>query len=78
MLLTEPGHSKARLSGTDRQIADGGGLPLVIRTKGAKMWRYEFRLSDEKTGWHLEIIRRSVWPRPEHCTRLPASWSKGK
>lgn len=33
MLLTEPGHSKARLSGTDRQIADGGGLPLVIRTK---------------------------------------------
>ena len=48
MLLTEPGHSKARLSGTDRQIADGGGLPLVIRTKGAKMWRYEFRLSDEK------------------------------
>ena len=48
MLLTEPGHSKARLSGTDRQIADGGGLPLVIRTKGAKMWHYEFRLSDEK------------------------------
>ena len=48
MLLTEPGHSKAKLSGTDRQIADGGGLPLVIRTKGAKMWRYEFRLSDEK------------------------------
>lgn len=78
MLLTEPGRSKAKPSGTDRQVADGGGLSLVIRTRGQKCGVTNSACLTKKTGWHLEIIRRSVWPRPEHCTRLPASWSKGK
>ncbi|WP_442869290.1 Arm DNA-binding domain-containing protein [Bradyrhizobium sp. CCBAU 11357] len=35
----------AKADSKDRKLSDGGGLFLLITTKGAKLWRYKFRLN---------------------------------
>lgn len=46
MPLNDPQCRKAKITGTEYQIPDGGGLSLVIRAKGTKTWLYQFRLAD--------------------------------
>lgn len=48
MKLTDLKCKNAKATGKDFQIADGGGLSLVVREAGAKFWRYEFRLAGKK------------------------------
>ena len=47
---TEIRKSKAREN--EYQKTDGNGLVLVIRPKGTKTWRYEFRLGGKKHKYH--------------------------
>lgn len=52
MPLTDVQIRKTKASGDDYQIADGNALYLVIRKKGTKTWRYEFRLEGKKQKYH--------------------------
>lgn len=47
-MLTDTEIKKLKPTGKEYQKADGGGLTLVVRAKGNKFWRYEFRLNDKK------------------------------
>ncbi|WP_432722272.1 tyrosine-type recombinase/integrase [Jeongeupia wiesaeckerbachi] len=49
MPLTELQCKNAKPSGKEYQIADGDGLTLLVREKGTKLWRYEYRLNGKKT-----------------------------
>jgi len=48
MSLTDTQIKKSKALEKDYQLADGDGLSLVIRKKGTKTWRYEFRLNGKK------------------------------
>ncbi|MDD1621440.1 MAG: Arm DNA-binding domain-containing protein [Methylococcaceae bacterium] len=48
MALTDTQIRKAKTLDRDYQLADGDGLSLLVRKKGTKSWRYEFRLADKK------------------------------
>ncbi|MGZ8262073.1 MAG: tyrosine-type recombinase/integrase [Methylotenera sp.] len=48
MVLTDTEIKKLKPTGKDYQKADSGGLVLVIREKGSKFWRGEFRLAGKK------------------------------
>ncbi|MBV8657762.1 MAG: tyrosine-type recombinase/integrase [Burkholderiales bacterium] len=48
MALTELQCSRAKPTGTQYQMAVGDGLSLVVRAKGAKLWRCEYRLDGKK------------------------------
>lgn len=52
MPLTDTEIRKSKASGADYQMADGKALFLVVRKKGTKTWRYEFRLNDKKHKYH--------------------------
>jgi len=52
MSLTDTEIKKAKPSTKDYQMGDGDGLSLVIRKKGTKTWRYEFRLKGKKDKYH--------------------------
>jgi integrase len=52
MSLTDIGIKKAKPSTKDYQMAVGKGLSLVVRKKGTKTWRYEFRLNGKKEKYH--------------------------
>jgi len=52
MPLTDTEIRKSKASGEDYQISDGNALFLVIRKKGTKTWRYEFRLDGKKQKYH--------------------------
>lgn len=47
-MLTDTEIKKLKATGKDYQKADGDGLTLVVRAKGEKLWRYEFRLDGKK------------------------------
>lgn len=48
MALTDTEIKKIKPLANDYQIADSKGLSLVIRKKGTKTWRYEYRLAGKK------------------------------
>ena len=52
MALTDTEIKKAKPSENDYQIGDSRGLSLVIRKKGTKTWRYEFRINGKKDKYH--------------------------
>lgn len=47
-MLTDTEIKKLKPTGKEYQKSDGGGLTLVIRAKGDKYWRYEFRIDGKK------------------------------
>ena len=47
-MLTDTEIKKLKATGKEYQKADSGGLSLVVRSKGDKFWRYEFRLNGKK------------------------------
>ena len=49
MMLTDPKLQKnVKPTGKDYQLADGGGLSLIVRAKGKMTWRYEYRVNGKK------------------------------
>ena len=52
MALTDTEIKKAKPLEKDYQLGDGRGLTLVIRKKGTKTWRYEFRFDGKKDKYH--------------------------
>jgi hypothetical protein len=40
----------------DYRVADGGGLYILVRPNGSKLWRYDYRLNDAATG---QVVRRT-------------------
>ena len=52
MPLTDIEIKKAKPLGNDYQMGDGNGLSLIVRKKGTKTWRYEFRLNGKKDKYH--------------------------
>jgi integrase len=52
MALTDTEIKKLKARDTEYQKSDGNGLVLVIRPKGTKTWRYEFRLNEKKYKHH--------------------------
>ena len=48
MALTDTEIKKLKAREEEYQKADGNGLALIIRPKGTKTWRYEFRLDGKK------------------------------
>ncbi|MGR8929256.1 MAG: tyrosine-type recombinase/integrase [Gammaproteobacteria bacterium] len=47
-MLSDTEIKKLRPTGKEYQKSDGDSLSLVVRTKGEKLWRYEFRLDGKK------------------------------
>ena len=47
-MLTDTEIKKLKVTGKEYQRADGKGLVIVVRAKGTKFWRYEFRLDGKK------------------------------
>ena len=47
-MLTDTEIKKLKATGKEYQRADGKGLVIVVRAKGTKFWRYEFRLDGKK------------------------------
>ena len=52
MSLTDTEIRKLKAREAEYQKADGDGLILVVRPKGTKTWRYEFRISGKKYKYH--------------------------
>ncbi len=52
MALTDTEIRKSKPLEKDYQKSVGKGLSLVIRSKGTKTWRYEFRLDGKKDKYH--------------------------
>lgn len=46
--LSDTTCNTAKATGKEYQKADGGGLSLVIRREGTKVWRYEYRVNGKK------------------------------
>lgn len=46
--LTDIVCNGAKATGKEYQKADGGGLSLVVRAEGSKVWRYEYRIDGKK------------------------------
>ncbi|TGN89936.1 DUF4102 domain-containing protein [Bradyrhizobium yuanmingense] len=46
--LSDRGVLNAKAESKDLKLADGGGLFLLVTTKGAKLWRYKFRLNGQE------------------------------
>ncbi len=51
MALTELQCRNAKETGKDYQLSDGEGLLLVVRAKGAKLWRCEYRIDGKKSKY---------------------------
>ncbi len=49
MVLTHSAVSKAKTEDKPKKLADGGGLYLLVKPSGYKVWKYDFRL-DSKRG----------------------------
>jgi len=47
-VLTDTEIKKLKATGKEYQRADGKGLVIVIRAKGEKFWRYEYRIDNKK------------------------------
>jgi len=48
IMLTDTEIKKLKATGKEYQKADSGGLAIVVRSKGDKFWRYEFRFNGKK------------------------------
>lgn len=46
--LSDPTCNTLKATGKEYQKADGGGLSLVVRREGTKVWRYEYRVNGRK------------------------------
>jgi len=46
--LSDSTCNTAKATGKDYQLADGGGLSLIVRAEGRKAWRYEYRIDGKK------------------------------
>jgi hypothetical protein len=44
MALTTIGITNLRPKKVDYRVADGGGLYILVRPNGSKLWRYDYRL----------------------------------
>jgi hypothetical protein len=44
MALTTIGITNLRPKKADYRVADGGGLYILVRPNGSKLWRYDYRL----------------------------------
>jgi len=47
-MITDIEIKKLKPTGKEYQKADARGLVLVVRAKGSKFWRYEYRLDGKK------------------------------
>lgn len=47
-MLSDTEIKKLQPTGKEYQKSDGDGLSLIVRTKGEKLWRFEFRLDGKK------------------------------
>ena len=45
MALTTIGIAKLKPKKADYRVADGGGLYVLVRPNGSKLWRYDYRLN---------------------------------
>jgi len=50
MPLTNTAISKAKPRDKDYKMTDGGGLYLVVRPNGSKLWRYDWRMKPNRRG----------------------------
>jgi hypothetical protein len=44
----------------DYRLADGGGLYLLVRPGGSKLWRYDYRLTDRVGAHALDLAPDEV------------------
>jgi len=50
MPLTNTAISKAKPTNKDYKMTDGGGLYLLIKTTGSKVWKYDWRMKPNRRG----------------------------
>src|SRR6266700_3101578 len=48
MALTTIGITNLRPKKADYRVADGGGLYILVRPNGSKLWRYDYRLDGSR------------------------------
>ncbi|MFN9772508.1 MAG: Arm DNA-binding domain-containing protein, partial [Burkholderiales bacterium] len=47
-MLSDTRIKSAKTTGRSYKMADGGGLYLFVTAKGAKSWRYDYRLAAKR------------------------------
>lgn len=58
MPLTDTAIKKAKIEDKPYRLTDGGGLYLIVHPRGAKYWRYDYKVGTRKTfaiGQYPEI-----------------------
>lgn len=55
MKLTATAVKQAKPKDKDYKMSDGGGLYLLVKTSGAKYWRYDYRFADKRKTLPLGV-----------------------
>ena len=77
-LLTDAKVRNAKPQATPFKLADGGGLFLLVRPNGAKLWRWKFRLAGKEGLFAVGVF--PPWGSLARATRgtlRARSWPKG-
>ena len=53
--LTATAVKNAKPGTKSRKLSDGGGLYLLVDTKGSKLWRYDYRFAGKRKTLALGI-----------------------
>ncbi|RWM94058.1 MAG: DUF4102 domain-containing protein [Mesorhizobium sp.] len=74
MPLTDVALRSVKTTGKDRKVADGGGLYLLVTSKGARLWRLKYRFDNkERTlafGAYPDIGLAEARKKRDHAKRL--------
>ena len=68
MALTDTAIRLAKAGDTDRKLADGKGLYLLVTATGSKLWRFKYRIygKEKKLALscqpHRSIAQWKSWP----------------
>jgi hypothetical protein len=59
-LLTDAKVRSAKSTDRDWKLSDGGGLFLLVKPTGGKLWRWKYRLQGKENGYRPDAIERQL------------------
>ena len=60
MALTDTAIRLAKAEASDRKLADGKGLYLLVAASGSKLWRLKYRVDGKERSWPWAATPRSA------------------
>jgi len=59
-LLSDPTIKSAKSEDKDKRLNDGGGLYLLIKTNGAKWWRFDYSFAGKRKTLSLGVYPKTT------------------